>query len=122
MSGTKHDLIRFADALKEEVSASPPIIDASNPIDISSPRLLSDDFTEITIQVVDEEKMDKLQRTGARKHTLATAIWLVIAVTVITIYFLNRNPLRKSRTSRYSATPRLGPFRILSRQLGVADQ
>jgi hypothetical protein len=28
----------------------------------------------------------------------------------------------KSRTSRYSATPRLDPFRISSRQLGVADQ
>jgi hypothetical protein len=28
----------------------------------------------------------------------------------------------KSRTSRYSATPRRGPFQISSRQLGVADQ
>jgi hypothetical protein len=29
---------------------------------------------------------------------------------------------KKSRTSRYSATPRRGPFQISSRQLGVADQ
>jgi hypothetical protein len=32
------------------------------------------------------------------------------------------SPNKSEPTSRYSATPRRGPFRISSRQLGVVDQ
>lgn len=92
MSGTRHDLIRFADALKREVSESSSLRNANQTIEISRPRLLSDDFTEITIRVVDEEKLEQLQRAGARKRNFAVAIWLMITGVVISLYFLSRKP------------------------------